>query len=636
MAENVLKEFLVKLGWKVDDKSEKQFQGAIRSATLQAEILGRVIERVAYRVTESVKRMVTDFDQLYWQAGRAQSTVSSLKEIGYAVSQLGGSYQSAVSSIEAFGTKIRQNPGYESLVRQLGVVTRHNGKLRDTAEILQDVAKALKSKPYYVAYQYANALGMDEATFRALQSGELTKYLEEYRRKAAAMGVDQNAAAKSGNEFMSALRSLNASLGLVGEKLAIEILPSITEFVKQVDQFLQKNADSIVEVFKKLGDALAFVGEMFGKLLTALAPLWDGFDTLAKSMTGQDGVNAAFVALAAIIGGSVLVKLARLVGMVARLRLGWLALIAVIGSDLMKTPEQRAKEMDDSLNNPSSGPQSWFSGTWLGKKIDQGMQSARNALGIGGDPSGGIASGGAPKNKAEAAKESYRFWRSKGLSHEQALGVVANEQEESAYNPRARGDGGNAHGLYQWHGDRRRKILAGTGIDVSTADANQQREAAHWESTQGTHDPKAMRAWRELKQAKTPGEAAAIWSRLWERPAAVAEAQINRARIANGLANQIKPEVYEGSGSLTRNGYAIPRFGPQSSNNGQDFKLMSPKFSVPPLTNTASGGADVSMSQKTEINIIGSGDPTATANAVADRQGQVNSGMTRNLQGAIR
>jgi Phage tail lysozyme len=34
-------------------------------------------------------------------------------------------------------------------------------------------------------------------------------------------------------------------------------------------------------------------------------------------------------------------------------------------------------------------------------------------------------------------QESYSFWKSKGFSHEQAAGIVANEHKESRCNPKA-------------------------------------------------------------------------------------------------------------------------------------------------------------------------------------------------------
>lgn len=110
----------------------------------------------------------------------------------------------------------------------------------------------------------------------------------------------------------------------------------------------------------------------------------------------------------------------------------------------------------------------------------------------GGMPLGQGAKGGSFAGtgaNAALAKESYDFWRSKGLDHNAALSMVSQEQGESGFNVRSRGDYVNgvatAHGIFQWHGDRREAIKAGTGIDVDNADHKQQLEAAYYEGTKG-------------------------------------------------------------------------------------------------------------------------------------------------------
>ena len=110
----------------------------------------------------------------------------------------------------------------------------------------------------------------------------------------------------------------------------------------------------------------------------------------------------------------------------------------------------------------------------------------------GGAPLGQGAKGGRFKGggaNAAMAKESYDFWRGKGLDHNAALSMVAQEQGESGFNVRSRGDyvNGNptAHGIFQWHADRRAAILKDTGINVDTADHKQQLEAAFYEGTKG-------------------------------------------------------------------------------------------------------------------------------------------------------
>lgn len=138
--------------------------------------------------------------------------------------------------------------------------------------------------------------------------------------------------------------------------------------------------------------------------------------------------------------------------------------------------------------------------------------------GGGGGGSGSGSWSGAISNTA--ALDARAFWESKGLTPEQAAGMAAQEIAESGGNPGARGDGGAAMGLYQWHSDRRNRILAGSGIDVTKASVEQQREAAYWELTRGGE----KNAWGLIKGSQTAVEAGRV-ATSYERPGLTPEIQ---------------------------------------------------------------------------------------------------------------
>lgn len=112
-------------------------------------------------------------------------------------------------------------------------------------------------------------------------------------------------------------------------------------------------------------------------------------------------------------------------------------------------------------------------------------------------------------------QESYNFWKSKGFSHEQAAGIVANEYKESRCNPKAVWDSGAAHWIFQWHNPRRSTIEGQFGKKILEMSHTEQLEAAYWEMTK-TSESKVL--W-PLKAVTTAQEAWAIFSKIYERPA---------------------------------------------------------------------------------------------------------------------
>ena len=157
---------------------------------------------------------------------------------------------------------------------------------------------------------------------------------------------------------------------------------------------------------------------------------------------------------------------------------------------------------------------------------------------------GGIGRGAA--GMEAGARESFEFWKSKGLTPEQAAGLAGMEQGESSFNPRAVGDSGQAHGAFQWHADRRAKIRAGTGIDIDTATHKQQLEAAYWEF-QNTEKA----AWDAVKKGRTATDAARAGVHLFERPADKEGQSIVRGGMAEGWLKRFNEQDTKGTATAT-------------------------------------------------------------------------------------
>ncbi|MCW2283387.1 hypothetical protein M2323_001199 [Rhodoblastus acidophilus] len=121
-------------------------------------------------------------------------------------------------------------------------------------------------------------------------------------------------------------------------------------------------------------------------------------------------------------------------------------------------------------------------------------------------------------NKAyqAAAATIVKFWTTRGLTLEQACGLLAQADAESALNAKAVGDHGEAFGLHQWHAARIDAIRDGCGVDLrETPPLDDQLKAAFWELT---HTEK--RAWTAIRQTKSAYDAGYAACRFWERPGA--------------------------------------------------------------------------------------------------------------------
>lgn len=121
-----------------------------------------------------------------------------------------------------------------------------------------------------------------------------------------------------------------------------------------------------------------------------------------------------------------------------------------------------------------------------------------------------------------------KFFESKGWTREQAAGIVANLKTESNMNPSVIGDNGSAYGIAQWHPDRQANFRKAMGKDIKNSSLSEQLEFVNYELTSGSE----MRAGGALRTANNAGDAAAIISKMYERPRERDAQAASRAKLA--------------------------------------------------------------------------------------------------------
>jgi hypothetical protein len=121
---DTIREFLVGIGFKVDQSSERQFTSAMEGAVLKANLLATAIEAMAKTVASKVGEVAEHFEQLYYQSQLALSSVPGIMAFQFAFKQLGSSVGDADTALNNFGYKLRTQPGFEGWVSRMGVATR--------------------------------------------------------------------------------------------------------------------------------------------------------------------------------------------------------------------------------------------------------------------------------------------------------------------------------------------------------------------------------------------------------------------------------------------------------------------------------------------------------------------------------
>ena len=311
MNAETLKDFLISLGFKVDDAGARKFDAIVTGATLKAIELGTKVELAAASVVAFTAKVASGLDNLYWASQRTGATVQGIKQIGFAVSQMGGSVDAARGSLESLAQFIRTSPGAEGFLNRLGVQTRDaSGNMRDMTTIFTGVGQRLSSMPYYRANQYAQMLGMDENTLLAMRRG-IGEYMGQYNAMKKAIGFNPDQAAAASNRFMTSLRSFGEMAGMARDKIGSNLAGGLAGAIDNLRRQILDNFPKIERTINAVVKGILWMGEAVGRggyrLIQAAGDIrdwWKGLDEDSRKLIGTLGgmlvawrlLNAAMLA----------------------------------------------------------------------------------------------------------------------------------------------------------------------------------------------------------------------------------------------------------------------------------------------------------------------------------------------------
>ncbi|WP_342222486.1 lytic transglycosylase catalytic [Escherichia coli] len=266
MNAETIKDFLVSLGFSVDDAGAKKFGSVLAGTTANVIKMGLAVEGAALSVVTFTAKIASGLDNLYWASQRTGATVQGIQSIGYAVSQVGGSVDAARSSLESLSRFIRNNPGAEGFLNRLGVQTRDaSGNMRDMAAIFTGVGQKLSSMPYYRANQYAQMLGIDENTLMAMRRG-VGDFSGQYSAMAKAIGFNADQAALSSNRFMTSLKSLGEMAGMARDKIGSNLADGLAGQIDNLRKKIIENFPKIEVTITKVIKGILWLGEIVGRV----------------------------------------------------------------------------------------------------------------------------------------------------------------------------------------------------------------------------------------------------------------------------------------------------------------------------------------------------------------------------------
>ena len=485
----VIKEFLVSLGFKTDQKSLKEFSGGIENATKSVVKLVAAIQGAALTVGAGVAAFASNLEALYFAAQRTGNSATGIKAFEKAMQNFGASSGEALSSIQAIANFMRYTPGAEGFMKSLGVDTRDaNGNLRETVDVMTDLGQVLAKKTTWEQKAYGDMLGLSDNVLRALVNGDFAREMDAQKERLKNNGFDK--ASKDAHKFMMGLRELQTYLEAFGLKVQDALMNKLGVSMDKLSDWFNLNGPMIAQ---RVADIIVLFMAFAEKIGPAIKWLVEKLIALDDATGGWSTKIIALLALLNVLGGATLISgILSLAGAFVSLGTAIAGAEAAAGTGL--AGGGLLAKLGPLLGRLGVGGALLFHSGGLNEGEDEELRKYRN------------------KGSTDSA---MAFFMSMGWTKAQAAGIVSNLRKESNLDAGAVGDDGQAYGVAQWHPDRQRAFARWAGKDIRQSNIQEQLGFVNYELTQGA-ESRAGGLLRATNNARQAGE---IVSRNYERPA---------------------------------------------------------------------------------------------------------------------
>lgn len=256
---NVLDEFLVALGFKVDETSLKKFTTAVSNVEKAVFRLGTAVTGAAAAVVAGVTVVSHQMEDLYYASQRTGATVENLMALRYAAGQIGVGAGQAQAALESFTRTLRLNPGTGALLKQLRV------EGNDPTDLFRSFLGKLKQFQPYIQAQYAQLFGIDPDTLLMMEQGldQSFKDEAEFQKRRKAFGINGDEAGRAARDFDNSIRRLLSDLSLIWVVIEEHLNPVLTPLIEKFEDWAETHAgdvaQGIADAIQKLANWLSKV-----------------------------------------------------------------------------------------------------------------------------------------------------------------------------------------------------------------------------------------------------------------------------------------------------------------------------------------------------------------------------------------
>ena len=221
MSDEVLKSFLVAIGYKTDTASMKRAQETVAALTKSVVAAGAAVTAAAAAVEVGVARMARELTDLYYAARLAGSSAEELQDLESGFEHIGLSAGEATGLVKGLGVALRFDPGTKGLLQSFGIQTN------DATQALHQIVGLAKAAGPVMAGIYADMFHIPRETMARLidDYDKVDAAGRRYDALRAAAGINQKQLDEQSAAFSAHMKDLSQNLTIVGERIEMALLP---------------------------------------------------------------------------------------------------------------------------------------------------------------------------------------------------------------------------------------------------------------------------------------------------------------------------------------------------------------------------------------------------------------------------
>lgn len=291
---DVIKEFLVGLGFEVNEDDMKRFVGGVAMATAKVVALGAAVTAAAGYITSFVTATASDLDRVSDLAGRVNATAAEILELGHVASLTDSSLEAVMSSFDslskAAGDAFLGVGRGRIIFETLGIsVKDQNGKLKSTSVIMEEIGQKIKSMERGQQLAVLSRLGLDPTLIGALTT-DVSELRAEFESVYKIAGIDANRAAQASSDFMDSLTRLNFVMDAIRKSVALRFMGQIQQGIDSLRKQLVANMPQIISSIEPVIAIALRIAESFvltgGRVIQVISNLLGWIGQIDKATDG--------------------------------------------------------------------------------------------------------------------------------------------------------------------------------------------------------------------------------------------------------------------------------------------------------------------------------------------------------------